>query len=458
MNKKENVFPSKEVKIKEDNKNPKCSKIKKNNHNVNSIKEISKKLANNYFNKLALKEKVKSQKNLNDLSKMSKKLESKNRNLNRIDITMNFNLTNFTTYNETNKILDKKLIENYSGKKRIFHKRQISDGFQKIKVINTGNFVNIKVNTKDNKTSTNKEIQNMKKMNNKSKTNFINYVIKENDKINNTNNYNYIYNSVKDLSSYDKISNLKINVSNLSNKKDYKKLIGDKKFNKININNKNLNLTNMTHMKITKSAVNLNKKEKDKINNTNNIKNIPLDNNIFSKKIMINNSSFKYKKFKNYTSETKKNLKTDISKKVFITNSIKEKKNKNESSLKSKCNLIIPNDKMVLFPLNINTSGSTGTYANSKKIINYNINKSCDGLNNINNNSISKNLYKKVSINLNSTSRNNTNRESTNFMTDKNKINEEENKYRDKDNIENNPEMNFFDIVKLIQKSKNSIY
>ena len=145
MSKKENVFPSKEVKIKEDNKNPKYTKIKKNN---NSIKEISKKLANNYFNKLALKEKVKSQKNLNDLSKMSKKLESKNRNLNRIDITMNFNLTNFTTYNETNKILDKKLIENYSGKKQIFHKRQISDGFQKIKVINTGNFLNIKVNTK----------------------------------------------------------------------------------------------------------------------------------------------------------------------------------------------------------------------------------------------------------------------------------------------------------------------
>ena len=132
--------------------------------------------------------------------------------------------------------------------------------------------------------------------------------------------------------------------------------------------------------------------------------------------------------------------------------------NKNESGLKSKYNLIIPNDKMVLFPLNINTSDSTGTYVNSKKIINYNINKSCDGLNNINNNSISKNLYKKVSINLNITSRNNTNRESTNFMTDKNKINEEDNKYRDKDNIENNPEMNFFDIVKLIQKSKNSIY
>ena len=163
------------------------------------MKDINKNFKNKYFNKFTNKEKVKSHKQLNAIDRLSKNLETNNRNLHRIDITMNFNLTNFTTYNDTNKILDKKLIENYSGKKEIFHKRQISDGFQKIKVINTGNFVNIKVNTKENKTSTNKDIKNIKKMNNKSKifkNNYINYDIEKNDRINNTNNY--IYNSHKD--------------------------------------------------------------------------------------------------------------------------------------------------------------------------------------------------------------------------------------------------------------------
>ena len=422
------------------NKKEKKEKIKKNNNNDNSIKEINKQLTNNYFNKLSMKEKVKSQKNLNDLSKISKKLETKNRNLNRIDITMNFNLTNFTTYNDTNKILDKKLIENYSGKKEIFHKRQISDGFQKIKAINTGNFINIKVNTKDNKTCTNKDIENMKKMSNASKTNFINYDINENTKINNTSNY--IYNSHKDLSSYEKISNLKINVSDLSNKKDYKKIMEDKKLNKININKRNLNLTQITHMNATKSTFNFNKKEKS--NNTNIIKNIPIDNKIFSKKIMMSNSSFKYKNFKNYTSESKKNLKTDTSKKILIINSIKEKMNRIENSLLNKCDIIMPNDKIKIFPLNIDTSNSTCLNANSKKMIKYNIHNSCD---------------------LNNSSRNNTNRdrERNIIITDKSKINEKDNKIfqnkdKDQNNMGNNPEIDFFNIVKLIQRSKNSIY
>ena len=450
MYKNEKSLSFKNIKIKEDlNKNKKYTKIKKNFHHENSIKEINKNMNNKYLNKLSIKEKVKSQKQLKDINKVSKNIESNNRNMNRIDITMNFNLTNFTTYNETNKMVDKKLIENYSGKKEVFHKRQISDGFQKIKVINTGNFVNIKVNTKENKTSTNKEIQNMKKIINKNKmnkNNYINYDIEENDKINNTNNF--IYNSHKDLSSFEKISKLKINVSDLSNQKDFKKISGEKKINKIN--------NNLIHMNTTKSALNLNKKEKEKekekaSDNANILNNIPIDRNIFTKKIMINNRSFKYKKLKNPTSESIKNLKTDTSKKILITNAIKEKMIKNENETKSNCDNNIVNDKKEMFPLNINS--------NSKKIIKYNINNSCEGLNNI---TLGKNLYKKVSINLNNTSRNNTNREreSTNFFTEKRMI-EDENiplQNKDKENIENNPEMDFFNIVKLIQKSKNSVY
>ena len=53
----------------------------------------------------------------------------------------------------------------------------------------------------------------------------------------------------------------------------------------------NLNLNS------SKSTTNLIKKEK--ANNINIINNINIDKNIFSKKIMINNKSFKYKTFKN---------------------------------------------------------------------------------------------------------------------------------------------------------------
>ena len=166
MYKNEKSFSLKNIKIKEDlNKNKKYTKINKKfflDQNSKSKNNTSK-----YCNKLNDKEKTKSQKLLKGISKLSKKTELNNRNLNRIDITMNFNMTNFTTYNDTNKILEKKYIENYSGKKEAFHKRQISDGFQKIKVINTPNFFNIKVNTKENKKSANKQIQNMKQINNK---------------------------------------------------------------------------------------------------------------------------------------------------------------------------------------------------------------------------------------------------------------------------------------------------
>lgn len=442
MNKNEKVFSSKDLKIKEvENKSRKYNKINKNLLQENSLKDINKNFKNKYFNKFTNKEKVKSHKQLNAIDRLSKNLETNNRNLHRIDITMNFNLTNFTTYNDTNKILDKKLIENYSGKKEIFHKRQISDGFQKIKVINTGNFVNIKVNTKENKTSTNKDIKNIKKMNNKSKifkNNYINYDIEENDRINNTNNY--IYNSHKDLYSHDKISKLKINVSDLSNKKNYQKLLEEKRLNKNNINLNNFNST--------KSALNINKNKNEKMNNNN----IPLDKNIFTKKIMINNKLFKYKTFKNLISESKKNIKSDISKRVLIANCLKEKINRIDASKNlvqsNNYDIILPNDKIELFPLNINKSIN-------KKINKYKINNSCDGLNNNNKES---NLYKKVAINLNNTSRNNTNRESTNFMTDKNKINEEDyNTVQNRDNFDNCPELNFFNIVKLIQKSKNSV-
>ena len=448
MNKKEKVLSSKEAKLNDQsNKKEKIEKIKKNNHD-NIIKEINKNLTSKCFHKLSIKEKVKSQKHLNELNKIAKKLDSNNRNLNRIDITMNFNLTNFTTFNETNKLLDKKLIENYSGKKEISHKRQISDGFQKLKVINTGNYINIKVNTKDNRTSTNKDIQNIKKLNNKNKNNFINYDISEYEKINNTNNY--IYNSHQDLGINEKISKLKINVSDLSNKKDFKKIIGQKKYIKINNNNsKNSSSHINKNLNTTKSTANLYKKEKP-INNSNIINNINIDKNIFNKKIMINNKSFKYKTFKNNISESKQNLKNNTSKKIIVPNEIREKMNKNEN----KCNIILQNEKIKIFPLNLKTN----------KNIKYNINKSCDLLNNINNNNIKgKKLYKKVAINLNNTSRNNSNRENINFFTEKNKkIEKEKNNSKNKNKKEEDddisPEIQFFNIVKLIQKSKNSVY
>ena len=240
MNKDVKIVSSKDIKMREtQNKTRKYSKINNNNVQENSMNDISKNFKKKYLNKYNNKEKIKSYKQLNGTEKLSKNMEKNHRNLNRIDITMNFNLTNFTTYNDTNKTADKKLIENYSGKKNIFHKRQISDGFQRIKVINTGNFVNIKVNTKGNRTNTNKEIQNIKKMNNRSKilnNKYINYDIEENDKINKTNNY--IYNSHKDLYAHDKISNLNINVSELSSNKKFHKI--EKKYNnknKFNINN-----------------------------------------------------------------------------------------------------------------------------------------------------------------------------------------------------------------------------
>ena len=160
---------------------------------------------------------------------------------------------------------------------------------------------------------------------------------------------------------------------------------------------------------------------------------------------MITNKSFKYKTFKNNISESKKNLKNNTSKKIVVPNEIREKINKNEN----KCDIISPNKNIKIFPIN------------SKKNIKYNINKSCDTFNNINNNIKGKKIYKKVGINLNNTSRNNSNRENLNFFTDKNKKIENdkilnENKEKEDDDI--SPEMNFFNIVKLIQKSKSLVY
>ena len=167
---------------------------------------------------------------------------------------------------------------------------------------------------------------------------------------------------------------------------------------------------------------------------------------------MINNKSFKYKTFKNNISESKKNLKINTSKKIIVPNEIREKMNKNEN----KCDIILQNEKIKIFPLNLKTN----------KNIKYNINKSCDLLNNINNNNNikGKKLYKKVAINLNNTSRNSSNRENINFFTDKNKkIEKEKNNSKNKNKNEEDdhnisPEIQFFNIVKLIQKSKNSVY
>ena len=358
-------------------------------------------------------------------------MEKNNRNLNKIDITMNFNLTNFTTYQDLRKANDKKLIENYSGKKNFFHKRQISDGYQRIKVINTGNYVNIKVNTKGNRTNTNKEIEDYRKMNSKSKifkTHYINYDIEDNEKINKTNNY--ISNSHKDINLLDKNSNLNLNVNNFSNNKNFQKI--EKKFKK--------NKINIHYIGNAKSVLNLNKEKNDKTKSNNNMK---IDKNFLAKKIMLNNKLLRYKTFKNSMSECRKNPKTEINKKLISGNAIKERmKQSKKLGLTNNYDIILSENKIKIFPLNDNKNVN-------KKINKYKFNNSCDGLNNIK----GQNLFKKVAINLNTMSRNNTNRESTNIMTDKNKINEEEN-FCGYNKDENNPEINFFNIVKLIQKSK----
>ena len=430
MNKDEKIASTKDLKAKEvQNKAIKYNKISKKNIQENSMKDISKSFKKKYLNKCNNKELIKSHKQLKGTDKLSKNMDQNNKHLNRIDITMNFNLTNFTTYNDTNKTADKKLIENYSGKKGIMHKRQISDGFQKIKVINTSNYVNIKVNTKGNRTSTNKEINDIKKMNNKSKifnNYYINYDdIEENERINKTNNY--IYNSHKDLYSNDKMSNLNINMPNYSNNKKYNKK--GKTFNLININN----------IETTNSVLNLKgENEKTQKNQT--------DKNILAKKIMINNKLFRYKTFKNSMAESKKVVKTETSKKSLLENAIKERMKEYKKLKQTKnYNIIFADNKIKIVP-------STSNKNMNKKINKSKSNISVDGLNNIK----GQNLYKNAPAKIDNTSRNNTNRESIIFMSDKKIINEEENDImQSKD--ENNPEIIFFNIVKLIQKSKNSV-
>ena len=434
MHKNEKSLSLKNIKIKEDlNRNKKYTKI---NHKI--LQQNKSKIKNNQkknFNKLFNKEKAKSQKLLNGISKISKKVDQNNRNLNNIDITMNFNLTNFTTYNDTNKILDKKFIENYSGKKESFHKRQISDGFQKIKVFNTQNFLNIKVNTKGNKTSSNKEMQNIKKLNldNKSKifkNKYINYEIGDKDEINNVNNF--IYNSHKDLTAYENISKLNMNISDLKLLKELKKNISQKMKKKIVGSNSNK----------AKSAVNLKKKEKmNNVDNHNN--NIPIN-----KKKMKNNKLISYKTFKNSISESKKILKTEMGKKI-----LKEKIENNKNNTQKKYDIFFPSDKVDIYPLYINTNTSVNT--NKKNIKRKIINNSCDGLNN----NKGKIIFKKNNIISDQTSKNNTNRGNKNYITDKNKITENESNIgsnKDKENIDN-PETYFFNIVQMIQKCKNSV-
>ena len=149
MNKNEKFSSNNFIKKEEISKykSKKFSKISKNliNHH-NSIKVITKNNSKTNFNEFTNKGTDKCQKQINEVSKITKNLLSKHKNLNDIDTTKNFNLTNFSFFNNINKVTDKILKKSYSGKKEIYHQRLISDDFQKIKVINS-NF-NIKVNIK----------------------------------------------------------------------------------------------------------------------------------------------------------------------------------------------------------------------------------------------------------------------------------------------------------------------
>ena len=140
----------------------------------------------------------------------------KNRKENKIDITFNFNLTNFNC-NDSNKnnSKNKKLIEDYSEKSNnnnnnnnFPHSRKLSEYYTKIKPMNSNSILNIKVNTKNNSAS---------KDNNNLNNN--NRVVSTNGNANRNNKSNIIYCSYKNLCSYEKInSNITTSDTKLTNK------------------------------------------------------------------------------------------------------------------------------------------------------------------------------------------------------------------------------------------------
>ena len=273
-----------------------------------------------------------------------------------------------------------------------------------------------------------------------SKNNNIKYEFKDenNNKENNINNTNTnFYSFQKNLNSQERISNLRISIPELSIKRVSIKNLEVKKFSK---NNNNY---------IIKTSINLNKKK-----NILNYNNYQSEKNIFNKKINSNGGLNRFKTFIYIGADNKSKIKKENSKNVLITKEIKEKMKKidliNDLQNKKNYNIILPNEKIDINDININ-----------KQIIK---NKSYNSCNNLNNNIKPQNSYKNSLFNINNnTSRNNTNVENTtyftNFFTDKNKLNDEEiNTISNKENLDNNPELNFFSIVKLIQKNKNSVY
>ena len=149
-------------------------------------------------------------------NKTENKIEDKNlknRKENKIDITFNFNLTNFNCNDSNkNKIKNKKLIEDYSEKlnsnSNVSHIRKLSEYYTKIKPMNSNSILNIKVNTKNNSAS---------KENNNTNNN---RVVSTNGNVNRNNKSNIIYCSYKNLCSYEKLNNTNISTtdSKLTNK------------------------------------------------------------------------------------------------------------------------------------------------------------------------------------------------------------------------------------------------
>lgn len=401
-------------------KKVKNSKISKSNLQQfqNSLKEVNKNNSKKYCNQLSNKNKSKNQIHINNNNKITKKIVTKNLYVNPNNISLNFSL-----YNDKNR-----LIENYTDKKA-YNKRQANDGFQKIKGSNTGHSMSIKFDITDNKTSTNKEIiQNMKLMiNKKDEFNFNNYInfscMEENNKIN-IPNQNICFSAHKDKPSYENLSKLKINGFNLSYKKE---------------NNKKKEEKNLISQK---SLVDINKSQNIFI------KNSP----IFCKKIMSKNKLFNFKTPKNSGNNSEKELMKMNSNNILITNKNIVKINRIDTAsnlFRNNIDFILPNSKTDLLPFKI------------KKYLKNKGHFSHVGLNNgIKENKSYKRIVIRSNNNINSSSsRNYTNRESTNFMTDKNKMNEEEAFIvQNKDIVGNSPELDFFNLVKMIQKTKNSMY
>ena len=264
----------------------------------------------------------------------------KNRKENKIDITFNFNLTNFSCNNNnknpnnTQINSNKKLIENYFEKPT--HSRKLSEYYTKLKPMNSSNILNTKINDKINNT--------VKDTNNSN-----NVINKRN--LNENKKNAIIYCSHKNLYSFETNNKSKISLSNFSikkidgNKSPSCQMLSDSKMSEEkNKNNKqNIRKYYLNKNNTEKSLVELNKSKKSNHelddSNQKKLKHYP-SNSFFQNKFKYNNSpnNEEKKKLNEFSRMEKK-------KKYFSTRIIKNNelycnsKNINKSSFNDSKNM-----------------------------------------------------------------------------------------------------------------------